>query len=246
MRRILCFAVSAIFLAASSAAFGADFWETKKYDKWSQKECTKLLESSPWAQDLTQISSTIQQSTSASDDGKQFYYKYQVQLRSALPIRQALVRQMQLAQKYDTLQPEQQKQFDESAKAFLASDVSDKVIVYVTYEINSQNKAMEMARYWQAQTTDLIRNNVFLRSSSGDKIYLSQYVPPQGADRSFQFIFSRKINDKLLLSPEDKSLVLEFSYPPITPPGGNSALGDGRGFMEFKPKKMIFEGNLTY
>ena len=57
MRKILYFALSAIFLAASSAAFGADFWENKPYDKWSQKECSKLLEDSPWAQDFTLMDS---------------------------------------------------------------------------------------------------------------------------------------------------------------------------------------------
>ena len=42
MRKIPYFALPAIFLAASSTAFGADFWENKQYDKWSQKECAKI------------------------------------------------------------------------------------------------------------------------------------------------------------------------------------------------------------
>ena len=141
MRKILYFALSAIFLAAGSAAFGADFWENKQYDKWSQKECNKLLTDSPWVEDFTLIAEGIQQSTSASDDGQQFSIKYQIQFRSALPVRQALVRQMQIAQKYDTLGPEQKQQFDQSAKSFLSADFSDAVIVYVTYKSNSQDQS---------------------------------------------------------------------------------------------------------
>ena len=250
MRKILCFALSAIFLAAGLAAFGADFWENKQYDKWSQKECAKLLADSPWAQDFTLLDSSLQQSTQASDDGQAFNIKYQIQIRSALPVRQAMVRQMQIAQKYESLKPEQQQQFDQSAKDFLSS-VPNAVILYVTYETNSQNKAMELFNYWKSQTTDLLKNTVFLRNSKGDQVPLAQFVVAQGGAHSFQFIFPRQINDKPFIGLEDKSLTLEFSYPVLVKPGGNEnnpsdKMGSGKGFMEFKPKKMLFQGNLTY
>jgi len=251
MRKILYFAIPAIFLAASSAAFGADFWENKPFDEWSQKECSKLLENSPWARDFTLIDSRLQQSTSASDDGQQFHIKYQIQLRSAMPVRQAVVRQMQIAQKYDSLGPEQKQQFDKGAKSFLDSNFSEAVVVYVTYETNSQAKAMELSRHWQSQTTDVLKNTVFLRNSRGEQVPLAQFNPPQGAERSFQFIFPRQINGKPFLDPEDKSLQLEFTYPVVIVPGGSSyneadKLGNGKGFLEFKPKKMLFQGNLVY
>jgi hypothetical protein len=247
MRKILCFALSAIFLAALSAAFGGDFWENKQYDKWSQSECIKLLENSPWAQASTLIDPGLQRSTKTSDDGKQFQIKYQMQFRSALPVRQALVRQMQIAQKYDSLGPEQKQQFDQSAKAFLSSNSPDAVILYVTYETNNRTIAMQLAQYWQSQTTDLLKNKVFLRNSRGDRVDLAQFNPPKGAEPSFQFIFPRQANGKPLLGSEDKSLILEFTYPVVTIPSTfDEKLGDGSGFMEFKPKKMVFQGNLVY
>ena len=192
------------------------------------------------------MDSGLQQSAQASDDGRQFQIKYQMQFRSALPVRQALVRQMQIAQKYDSLGPEQKQQFDKGAKAFLDANFSDAVVVYVTYETNSQAKAMELARHWQSQSTDLLKNNVFLRNSRGEQVPLAQFNPPQGSERSFQFIFPRQVNGKPLASPEDKSLMLEFTYPVVDIPGGYGKLGDGRGFMEFKPKKMVFQGELVY
>ena len=245
MRKIFCFALPVIFLAAGLAV-GADFWENKQYDKWSQKECIKMLQNSPWSQDFTLLDSSLQQSTKSSDDGQQFYIKYQMQFRSALPVRQALVRQMQIAQKYDSLAPEQKQQFDQSANAFLSSQFADAVVLYMTYETNSQTKDMELARYWQTQTTDLLKNSVFLRNSRGDQVALAQFNVNQGGERSFQFIFPRQVNGKPLVSPEDKSLMLEFTYPVVDIPGGYGKLGDGRGFMEFKPKKMVFQGELVY
>lgn len=246
MRKILYFTLSVIFLAASSAAFGGDFWVNKQYDKWSQKECEKLLEDSPWAQNFTLMDSGLQQSTSASDDGQQFHIKYQMQFRSALPVRQALVRQMQIAQKYDSLSPEQKQQFDQGANAFLSSKFPDAVILYVTYKTNSKTKAMELSSYWQSQTMDLLKNTVFLRNSRGEQVALAQFNAPQGGEHSFQFIFPRLINGKPFIGPEDKSLQLEFTYPVVDIPGGYTKLGDGRGFMEFKPKKMVFQGDLAF
>jgi hypothetical protein len=251
MRKILYFLLSAIFLAAGSAAFGADFWENKPYETWSQKECNKLLTDSPWVEDFTKVAEGIQLSAGASDDGQQFSIKYQFQFRSALPVRQAIVRQMQLAQKYDTLAPEQKQQFDQSAKAFLSADFSDAVVIYVTYQSNSQSKTMELHKHWQTQTMDLLKNNVFLRNPRGEQMALAKFIAPQGAERSFQFIFPRQKDGKPFITPEDKSLQLEFSYPVVVKPGGsesdpNDKLGDGRGFLEFKPKKMLFKGNLTY
>jgi hypothetical protein len=246
MRKTLYFALSFLFLAASSAAFGGDFWENKQYDKWSKSECNKLLEKSPWAQDFTLIDSSLQQNSSASDDGQQFQIKYQMQFRSALPVRQALVRQMQIAQNYESLGPEQKQQFDQSAKTFLSSDLPDTVILYVTYETNSQSKARELTNYWRSQTVALLKNTVFLRNTKGEQVALAQFNVPQGAERSFQFIFPRQINGKPFIGPEDKSLMLEFSYPVISIPGGYGTLGDGKGFMEFKPPKMLFHGNLVY
>jgi hypothetical protein len=251
MRKVLYFVLSAIFLAAGSAAFGADFWESKPYDTWSQKECSKLLTDSPWVEDFTKVAEGLQLSTGASDDGQQFSIQYQFQFRSALPVRQAMVRQMQLAQKYDTLGPEQKQQFDQSAKSFLSADFSDVVVVYVTYKSNSQSKTMEIHKHWQTQTMDLLKNNVFLRNSRGEQVALAKFIAPQGAERSFQFIFPREINGKPFIAFEDKSLQLQFSYPIIVKPGGsesnpNDKLGDGNGFLEFKPKKMIFQGNIAY
>jgi len=81
---------------------------------------------------------------------------------------------------------------------------------------------MELARHWQSQSTDLLKNNVFLRNSRGEQVPLAQFNPPQGAERSFQFIFPRQINGKPFVDPEDKSLQLEFAYPVVAIPGGTA------------------------
>lgn len=69
---------------------------------------------------------------------------------------------------------------------------------------------------------------------------LVQYIPGQEGQSDFQFIFPRKVDGKDILSPEDKTLRLEFAYPVV---GG---VGDGRGFIEFKTEKMKINNEVIY
>src|SRR5688572_16531006 len=47
---LVLLALSLVSLAASQ---GGEFWQKKAYRQWSEKECQKLLEDSPWAQKHT-------------------------------------------------------------------------------------------------------------------------------------------------------------------------------------------------
>ena len=241
MKKMQCLSIVVLFLASVVAAPKGEFWEKKDYKQWSQKEVTKMLEKSPWAQQFTNQGVGIGDMDPDVMDGKQPYIKYQVQFRSAQPIRQAIVRQMALNQKYDSLSSEQKQQFDKSAEAFLSVDVSNAVVVYITYETNNIEYNRQLARHWQSQTVDLLKNFVYLSSNKGDKVQLADYYVDQGGGRSFQFIFPRQVNGNPIVDPvKDKNLKLEFNYPII------GRLGNGNAFMEFKLEKMIFAGKLAY
>lgn len=247
MKKIICFASAILFLAGVLAAPGGEFWEKKEYKQWSQKECAKLLEDSPWSKPFTLQSVAIMNNAenAVSTDGQQTYVKYQVQFSSAKPVRLATVRQAQIAQKYDSLPPEQRQEMDKRTEAFLSADFSNAVAVNVMYSSNNRNYDLELARYWQSQTTDTLKNIVYISNTKGDKIYLTRFAAPQGAARSFQFIFPRELDGKPLLNSQDKSFKLEFGYPA----SGNPDLGgikEGKAFLEFKVDKMVFEGSIAY
>ncbi|HTY63350.1 MAG TPA: hypothetical protein VMG30_13970 [Acidobacteriota bacterium] len=205
-----------------------------------------MLTNSPWAWELKVLRETALGSSDSSQ-GQQFV-SYLIQFQSALPIRQAKVRQAQLQNKYDTLSKEQKQAFDKSTEAFLNADYSDKVVVSVTYSTNIQklneiqNMDMELARTWQSKTLGVLSNSVFLYASKGEKAHLLDFNVGQGAQRSFQFIFPRQVGGKPIATDQDKSLILEFPYP------ADDAwkMGTGRGYAEFKVKKMILNGGLIY
>jgi hypothetical protein len=240
MKKMLCLALPVVLLAATIDVAGSDFWEKKEYKEWSQKDCAKLLQDSPWAKklELTSVQVMDNDSNRTSTDGMQPYVRYWIQFRSALPIRQAMVRQGQIANKYESLSPEQKQAFDKRADALLEGFPADSVIVFVQYETNDRNRDQELARYWQSKTTELLKNQVYL--TAGDtKVPIAAFAVGQGAERWFQFVFPREAQGKPILDPKDKSIKLEFTYPAM-------GLGSGQAFQEFKTQKMIFNGNIAF
>jgi hypothetical protein len=237
MKRMLCLSLPFLFLAT---IFAADFWEKKEYKEWTQKECAKILQDSPWAQklELTSVQVMDNQSNRTSTDGGQPSIKYWIQFRSALPIRQATVRQGQIANKYETLSADQKQAFDKQAESMLGGFPEDSVIVFVSYQTNDNTRDQELARWWQSKTTEVLKTQVYLSGNKG-KTPLARFVVGQGADRWFQFIFPREVDGKPVITPQDKSIKLEFAYPAM-------GMGSGQAFQEFKTDKMIFNGNIAY
>jgi hypothetical protein len=240
MKKILCLSLPVVLLATAIAAVAADFWEKKEYKEWSQKDCAKLLQDSPWAKklELSDVQVMDNKSNRSSTDGMQPYIRYWIQFRSALPIRQAVVRQNQIASKYESLSAEQKQAFDKQAQAMLEGYPEGFVVVYIQYETNDRNRDQELARYWQSKSTELLKNEVYL-SGNDSKIPIARFIVGQGAERWFQFIFPKEVDGKPAITPQDKSIKLEFEYPAM-------GMGSGHAFQEFKTQKMIFNGNIAY
>ena len=256
-------------LLSLAATQGGEFWQKKPYQKWSEEECRKLLADSPWAQSHTLSQTIIQplQSPGAArplgsdplgnpdgarspeplareDTGRARQarptLKYQAQFRSALPIRRAIVRLGQINAKYDELTPEQKQAFDQNAETFLAKRFPDTLILYVSYASNVPIDERELARHWQSQTTDTLKNFVFLILPGGEKIPLSGFVVAQGGSREFQFVFPRTYEGRPLVRAQDKTLQLEFPHPRIRDQR------ESRVLIAFKAEKMLIDGEVVY
>ncbi|NLV32496.1 MAG: hypothetical protein GXY47_15245 [Acidobacteria bacterium] len=239
---VLALLLPALLLMAVFAEAKDEFWDKKPYDEWSQKECQKLLTNSPWAKEYEITGTQMIGSLGGRDatDNQPPYIKYQVQIRTAPPIRQAMVRMMQIAQNYDQLPDEQKKQFDQQTQGFLAADTSEMIIVHMSYSTNFPQNYRDLAQHWQSQTAELLKNSVYLSGNKSDKVAIAQYIPGQEGQSEFQFIFPRKVDGKDIVGDQDKNLRLEFAYPVV------GRIGDGRGFLEFKLDKMMFNGNIVY
>ena len=240
-RAVKSLCVISIFLFAG-VAMAKDFWETKIFVQWSQKECQKLLTDSPWAKELNLTGSSIigSSGSAAATDGQAPYIKYKIQIRSADPIRQAFVRQAQINNKYDSLPDDQKRAFDQGMESFLLGPPSEVVVIHVSFEANNRDYIRDLNRHWEMQTADMLKNSIFLSASKGEKVSIAQFIPGDSSSQEFQLVFPREVNGKEILKPGDKALQLEFAYPII------GRLGDGSGFVEFKTDKMKINNEVIY
>ena len=136
---------------------------------------------------------------------------------------------------------EQKLAFDKNAEAFLAKKFPDTVILYVSYSSNVQIDERELARHWQSQTTEALKNFVFLILPGGEKVPLLGYTVAQGGSREFQFVFPRAVDGRPIVLPSDKkNLQLEFPHPKIRDQK------ESRVLISFKVEKMVMNGEAVY
>jgi len=263
MRRTLGLFVGVVLLASVAAA--ADFWDKKKFTQWNEKEVQKMLANSPWVRshiesevhidplERPSLSAEVPQGetgagaapTGDSDVGLRAREQnprltYQLQIRSALPVRQALVRRAQLQQDYERLPLEQRQIFDQKSERFLAEDFADRVVIFVTFDSNIDFDKRECARYWQKQSTETLKNSVYLLGPKGRKAELQAFLLAGESGQTFQLTFPRMLDGEPLAGPEDKSLQLEFIHP------GIRGKEERRVLVEFKIKNMLLDGQLEY
>ena len=235
-----------LFILVGNASRAGEFWEEKDYRRWSEKECRKLLEDSPWARRHVPLSRVIVETLNPQQEGidrareTNPRMEYHVQFRSALPVRQAMVRMEQIRAQYDTMSPEQQRSFDQQAEQFLGVTFPDMVVLHVYYAASVPADDLALARYWQTQTLNTLKNSVFLMGRPDAKVAPVRYWVAQGARREFELFFSRQPDGQPLVGPEDKSLKLEFTHPNIR------EQGESRVLLEFKVEKMLMNGAVVF
>ena len=255
-----------IALGVALTAGAAEFWEKKKYTEWSEKECHRLLENSPWAQRQVAdsevsrdpatnvdtpgseaVRSTGQQTedrsgalSDLSQQAQRIERGYTVQIRSAAPLRQAWVRRNQLNLKYDQMTPEQKQNYDRKTENYLSAKFPDTVVIYVEYWSTTDNDRAEMGQYWAKQTTDTLKKSTFLVGTSGLKAPLQQYVAGQGDTHAFQFVFPRLVDGHPVVGPQDESLRVEFVHPSV------HNRGEKPFVVEFKLKSLELGGQPVY
>ena len=222
------------------AAVAADFWEKKKYTQWSEKECQKLLTDSPWTEkwiyreivlssDLAASGAPLGSAPGPTDgpppvqtgtvsgpgSGGGAQVMYGGQLRSAWPIRQALVRSAELRAGYDKLPAEQRQVLDQQANNFLAARFTDTIVIYVTYFSARERDAQEMERYWRAQSTESLEESAILTTQPDRRVAVMDFVLPREGERAFQLVFPRVASGRPVVGTKDKKFEVAFSHPSI-------------------------------
>lgn len=241
---VLC----AIFLGLSGLPAQAQFWEKKDWKEWSKEECQKLLTDSPWARRFvitteanlpaSQVSRTVGESRpQAPQPLQQQQIEYIAQLRSARPIRQAVVRLSQIAANYDQMQPAQKQALDKQTDEYLNQDFGSHVVVHLYFGSNVEAIRKEMALQWRNELSDKVKSNTFLLDSRGGQVRFANYVPPEAGTQEFELVFPKQWEGKPTVVEGDRKIQIHL-------PG--VAFREGRIEIDFDLRKMKYRGNLEY
>ncbi|HEX8162718.1 MAG TPA: hypothetical protein VF538_12675 [Pyrinomonadaceae bacterium] len=227
-RTILPAALSlAVSLIAAAAAGSAqkDEWQGKPYQQWTKKEAQQVLDDSPWAQ--TQVRSGPMIDGSRTPDKI-----YTLRLRSALPVRQALLRMRQLNGKYDEMSDKKKAEFDEKSKALVECPAC------------ADNYVLSLFSPAQAEVTRLtlekVKLYVRLMDERGRQRELVHFVPAKAPGDEIVFFFS-KFDEKgePLLTPASKSLVFTIDTSVLS-------MDTVIRRFEFDVSKMIRNGQVAF
>jgi len=214
-----------------------DFWE-KPFTEWKQKDVVKMLKDSPWAFE----SSTTSQwggrggayGTGTSAGEREHFQTYTIRFLSALPVRQAYVRFMQLASGYDQVSAQEQEKMDQQFAGPLRLDVSKIIIVAVEFKSNNHEAEMQVARTLTTATAETLKQGVFLITDQSGRVEIQDFTPPNQNQPFAQIIFPRQVDGKPVVTADDKEVKFEMWMP---------GTGD-KIFFSKKIKNMIYNGEL--
>jgi len=231
-------------------------WVGKPYTKWDEKQAAGLFNNSAWAQvkdfrgQVQGMHGTVSDAGGPGTSGAITgtgggtagvdvpEFSFTVRLFSAQPIREAYVRMLQLMNHYDGLPADRQHAFDQKTGGYLNQDVSQRVVLLLSYKTNDANAKRDMDQWFNTQTTETLNQNAYLFSPIAGQLPLVKYFPPsQGGGLGAQFIFPRLFKGEPILQPGSGKLRFQLSYQPQI----NQTM-----YIDFDPKDMMYKDQLAY
>lgn len=225
-----------LIMLFSYGVFAQPFWVKKEYTQWSRSEIEMLASNSPWSQ-LVGNSNNFQETAISS--------YFTVRLRSALPIRQSIVRLRQFEERYDKMNEKQKADFDARMQDYFnCRDCQDHYVINIAPPMASASlSGSKTVQNFMNVTFEQLKNNVYLISDKGARRPLVRFIAPTSADGEAVLFFSRyDEKGSVLLKSENKWFSLIFE------PQGHSFIKK-MGFpniVRFNVGKMIIDGKVEF
>jgi hypothetical protein len=245
---LILLAFGAVGTIVSLTARAEGFWEKKDWKQWSKEDVRRMLEDSPWSRKFSVgksiVSKALPSESGAAGRGaageSREEIDYYFQLRSALPVREALVRDEEIKRKYDKMTEEEKKAFDTDAESTLSKQYEADILVHVVYKSNIGTFERALAVYWQSIPENSLPLDVFIITPRGDHVGPVRFISPKSGTLEFDLVFPRMFNGEPTIREGDKTFTIEFPHPHIYD------LPHVRGYIKFDTDKMMFNGRLTY
>lgn len=226
---ILLAALAASAAAAPAAFAQKDDWQSKPYQQWTKGEVQKVLGDSAWARTVTQSGPLVSVGGNAAGTSDKVYV---LQLRSALPLRHALLRLRQINEKYEAMSDKKKAEFDEKNRALIECPAcADNYVVSLIPPATADARTLSLER---------MKTAVRLLDDRGRRRELVHFAPTKVAGQEIIFFFPRlDARGEPLLTPDSKKLVFTID---------TSVLGLDATTLrfEFDVPKLVSQGKVAF
>jgi len=239
MYRIISITIAILIMCAMIAA-------QKSWNEWTMKETTKMLNESPWGQTQLETRQAEEpvgaitnngssRSMTPRDPGKDSpgqivsYIKYFVRFLSAKPIRQAVVRKLELEN------PGMDAQRVEQLQAFAGASSNDFIVVAVAAEAKDQSTGAVAQQAFRSATIESLKGGTYLERKDGQRLELGDFKQPIGDGLGAKFVFPRLLNGQPFLDANSGQVRFQCQL--------NSKI---KIEARYKVSDMIYDGKLEY
>jgi len=216
-------ALYAVAILGIAVAAAAQSPLDQDWHQWSSDVCMKILTDSPWV------------TTAQPQDPKNVQ---RAVLISSLLVREAMLREMQIHQKYDTMSPEKRQEFDKQTAHCVSDSLYSQVIVVRVWtwppvDVNSLDKFAKLSISDRSAVGPTFRLGVPALdppASCGSENFPWQHVltamdkehddwnrahPGSGGSSDFQqptyeLFYPKSVAGKSLIQPGDRTMVLNW------------------------------------
>lgn len=224
------------FVAAAATVFAQGALSQKPFSQWTKSEAEQVLNDSAWAKrqevriryanqlqrvaggpnaGIAQGGLLNDEQNTASLGGAQapVDFTFTLRLRSALPVRQAIVRLRQLEAKYDKLNDKERAVFDAKQKGLLDCPAcGDNYVVTLSSKSREVRGADAAYTLFKGGRIDDLKRYIFIANDRGARRSLVHFVAPKVPGDEAIFFFPR-LDEKgqPLLTPESKELIVNLT-----------------------------------
>ncbi|HEX8284801.1 MAG TPA: hypothetical protein VF588_15680 [Pyrinomonadaceae bacterium] len=224
-------ALAAALACAAGARAQKDEWQGKPFREWTEKEARQVLTESPWSRTVASSGPVVNfggygNNTPTPDK------VYVARLRSALPVRQAILRLRQIKEKYDAMSDSDKAKFDEKNKPLVDCPAcADNYVVSLVPPRSADTRS---------PTTEKMKLFVQLMDDRGQRRELVHFVPTKATGEEVVFFFPRfDERGQPLLTPSSKRLIFTIDTSSI---GMDATIQR----FEFDVSKMVADGKVIF
>jgi hypothetical protein len=229
------------------------------WTRWTNEECYAVLNSSPWAYGIFSIDSDNPNLRAIIGRSSRKFAEGTIQLRSALPVREALLRQLQIDQKYDVMTAQQKLAFDQQFPVEMSENASDPILLYIEHDGQNNETVDVGSGISMSHTRPSPAREVALKLTDGTLVMpiKTEAIQNDEDQNKYLYSFPRTIVGKPVLSADDQALNFVFGRTleggkrirPIQYPNKFRALVGEREIhkgVSFLTVDLMYNGKLEY